>query len=90
MSRYKLNLLDRSAFAALSLHEKNAYLQNVVKEIQAVRGEPYVPLDKDALSRLRRFYSRRSFADLRLNSVKDERLRQSFSSLAESIHLGEV
>ncbi|MBP0618252.1 replication initiator protein A [Jiella mangrovi] len=90
MSRHKLNLLDRSAFAALSLHEKNAYLQNVVKEIQAVRGEPYVPLDKDALSRLRRFYSRRSFADLRLNSVKDDGLRQSFSSLAESIHLGEV
>jgi plasmid replication initiation protein len=90
MSRHKLDLLTREAFAALSLHEKNAYLQSVVKEIQAARAEEPLPLEKDALSRLRRFYSRRSFADLKLESIKIEAMKSALSGLAEAIHLGEV
>lgn len=90
MSRHKLNLVSREAFAALSLHEKNAYLQTVVAEIQSTRGDDPEPLDKDSLSRLRRFYARRSFADLKREEIADEGLRNSLSRLAESIHLGEV
>lgn len=90
MSRHKLNLITREAFAALSLHEKNSYLQGVAGEIQAARGEEVEPLNKDALSRLRRFYARRSFADLKREEIQDVALRNSLSRLAESIHLGEV
>ena len=90
MSRYKLNLVTRVAFAALSLQEKNAYLQRVVAEIQSARGDEFEPLSKDSLSRLRRFYARRSFADLKREEISDEGLRNSLSRLAESIHLGEV
>ncbi|WP_062120808.1 replication initiator protein A [Aureimonas sp. AU40] len=90
MSRHKLDLLAREAFAALSLHEKNAYLQGVVKEIQTARAEAFEPLDKDALSRLRRFYSRRSFADLQLEKIANERLRTAMGKWGEAIHLGEV
>jgi len=90
MSRHKLDLLARDAFADLSLHEKNAYLQGVVKEIQTARGEAFEPLEKDALSRLRRFYSRRSFADLQLEKIANERLRAAMGKWGEAIHLGEV
>ncbi|MCQ0990545.1 replication initiator protein A [Jiella marina] len=90
MSRYKLDLLSREAFAALSLHEKNAYLQSLVREIQSARGESFEPLGKEALSRLRRFYSRRSFADLKLDTINDDRLREALGSFGEAIHLGEV
>jgi len=90
MKRYKLDFLSRTDFAEFSLHEKNAYLQRIVKEIQTVRGEPFEPLDKSALSRLRRFYSRRSFADLQLQTLKDERLKTALGNWGEAIHLGEV
>lgn len=90
MTRYKLDLLSRKDFATLTLHEKNAYLQRIVKEIQTVRDEPFEPLDKPALSRLRRFYSRRSFADLQLHTLTDERLKAALGKWGEAIHLGEV
>ncbi len=90
MSRHKLNLLSREAFAAFSLHEKNAYLQKVGAEVQAARGEEHAPLGKDALSRLRRFYSRRSFADLKREQIDDPALRDALGRFAEAIHLGEV
>lgn len=90
MSRHKLDLVTREAFAALSLHEKNDYLQGVARRIQGLRGDDPEPLDRDSLSRLRRFYARRSFADLKREDIADERLRASLSRLAESIHLGEV
>lgn len=90
MSRHKLNLLSREDFAAFSLHEKNAYLQKICAEIQQARGEKHELLGKDALSRLRRFYSRRSFADLKREEIEDLGLRGALSRFAEVIHLGEV
>lgn len=50
--------------------------------------EPY-QLDKDALARLRRYYSRRSMADLRLAEMGGP-LRKSFESIADSIRSDEV
>ncbi len=90
MSRHKLNLISRENFAAFSLHEKNAYLQKICVDIQEARGEEHGPLGKDALSRLRRFYSRRSFADLKRDEIEDAGLRDALGRFAEAIHLGEV
>ncbi|WSH68666.1 hypothetical protein U8Q05_31010 (plasmid) [Rhizobium ruizarguesonis] len=89
MASKKLNLKSREALAELSLHHKNAYLQEVAGLIMAVRGEDPVELDKDALARLRRYYSRRSMADLRLNEVGGP-LRRTFESLADGIRSDEV
>jgi len=38
MARVKLNLKTRDEFAALSLHEKNSYLQDVARRITEARG----------------------------------------------------
>lgn len=75
----------RNEFAELSLHEKNAYLQDVTRGYMEAKGDEFLPLTKDALSRLRRFYSRRSFADLRLEEVADPEMRAVLERLAESI-----
>ena len=81
MPKQKLNLLARDDFAALSsLHDKNQYLQAVAKQIMEAWGEEFAPLSKDALSRLRRFYMRRSFADLKLEALSDDELGVAPSS----------
>ena len=90
MAKTRLHLKTRDEFAALSLHEKNDYLQGVSQQIAHVRAEEFSPLEKDSLSRIRRYYSRRSFADLRLEQLTDESLRQSLSRLAEAIRAEEV
>ena len=72
MAKTRLHLKTRDEFAALSLHGKNDYLQGVAQQIAHVRAEEFSPLDKDSLSRIRRYYSRRSFADLRLEQLTDE------------------
>lgn len=90
MARVRLHLKSREDFAALSLHEKNAYLQEVAQRIMKVRGEEHVPLSKDALSRLRRFYMRRSFADLKREEIEDEGMRHALDRMAEAIRADEV
>jgi plasmid replication initiation protein len=90
MARMKLDLKSRDAFAALALHDKNAYLQEVAERIAKARGDAFIPLTKDALSRLRRFYMRRSFADLKQDDIADERVRHALGGLAEAIRAGEV
>ena len=90
MARIRLHLKSRDEFAALSLHEKNAYLQEVAQRVMKARAEEPVPLSKDALSRLRRFYMRRSFADLKREEVEDEGMRHSLDRLAEAIRADEV
>ena len=89
MATKKLHLKTREAFAELSLHEKNAYLQEVADQIADARQDERVELDKDALSRLRRYYSRRSMADLRLEDMGGP-LAARFKSLAEAIRSDEV
>ena len=44
----RLNLKSREGFAALSLYQKNDYLQDVAHEVARARAEPFTPLDKDA------------------------------------------
>ncbi|MEN3794252.1 replication initiator protein A [Fulvimarina sp. MAC3] len=88
--QHKLELLDREAFSKLSLHEKNAYLHTLVREIQSVSGIHRSPLGKDQLSRLRRFYLRRSIADLKLRDEDMSPDEESLRSYADAIRLGLV
>jgi len=86
----RLNLKSRSEFAALSLHDKNEYIQGIAQQIAHIREEGFTPLNKEALSRIRRYYSRRSFADLRLEELPDDGLKTSLLRLAEAIRADEV
>jgi hypothetical protein len=84
-SRIRLALKSREDFAGLSLHDKNDYLQALARQFCDATGRPIVTLDKDALGRLRRFYSRRRLADLRLNELPDNDLGRALRGLGEAI-----
>lgn len=81
----KLDFMPRQAFAALSLHQKNDYLQDLAQRFATATNRPHVGLSQDALARLRRFYSRRSFADLRIESLPSDPLNQALRRLGEAI-----
>ncbi|WP_407052110.1 replication initiator protein A [Methyloraptor flagellatus] len=89
-ARIALDLKTREDFAALSLHEKNEYLQDVARRVMEARGQTFEPLSKEALSRLRRFYSRRSMADLKLEDTADEGLREALRRFSDAIRTSEV
>ncbi|AOG03425.1 replication initiator protein A [Bosea sp. RAC05] len=90
MADRKIPLKPRQEFAALSLHEKNSYLQDIAHKLRSIAGETVDALDKDALSRLRRYYSRRSLADLKLEEIKSDGLRASLSRMADAIRAEEI
>jgi plasmid replication initiation protein len=91
MSKVKLDLITQAAFAALSLAEKNQYLQDMARRIGEARGDQHPSsLDRDTLSRLRRFYSRRRVSDLALDKTHDPGLRAALMRYSQAIHLGEV
>jgi len=81
----RLDLMPREQFAVLSLHAKNDYLQNLAQDFAQRTGREYQPLDKDALSRLRRYFSRRVFADLQLDGKPDTGLEGALRRLGEAI-----
>lgn len=85
MATKKLKLKTREEFAELSLHEKNAYLQQVADDYANENTRERVELDKDALSRLRRYYSRRVWADLKLDELGGGPLNRTLRSLGERI-----
>ena len=81
----RLALMPREQFANLSLHEKNDYLQTLAQNFAKQTDRDYQPLDKDALSRLRRYFSRRVFADLQLEGKPDTGLEGALRRLGEAI-----
>jgi len=85
MAALKLNLLDRETFARLSLHEKNDYLHGLFEDFCRQSETPYAQLDRDALARLRRFYTRRSLADLHDNAINASPLGGALRRLGEAI-----
>ncbi|MEY2853174.1 MAG: replication protein [Pseudomonadota bacterium] len=80
-----MELLPRTAFADMSLHAKNEYLQQLAEKFCFQTGRPFHPLDRDALSRLRRYYSRRVFSDLKLDQAPDSELTRALRALGEAI-----
>lgn len=85
MARDTLTLMPRETFAGLSLHEKNAYLQQLSDDFAATHDREPVVLDRDALSRLRRYYSRRVWADLKLDELGAGPLNRALRSLGDHI-----
>lgn len=77
------------AFGALALHEKNAYLQALADQFCASSGRESIELSKDALSRLRRFYSRRSLADLRIGPEPVTDLDIALKALGDAVKMAE-
>lgn len=91
MASTKLNLKTQAEFSALSLEEKNRYLQEVAIRIAGIQGETDpAPLSKDALARLRRFYMRRRVSDLAIEATPNPLLRETLKSMSDAIHLDEV
>lgn len=79
------SLLPRGEFSNLSLHEKNAYLQTLADDYADLHERERILLDKEALSRLRRYYSRRVWADLKLDKLGDQKMDQVLARLGEAI-----
>ncbi|TBG92674.1 replication protein [Rhizobium leguminosarum] len=77
--------MPRDQFAKLSLHDKNAYLQDLADRFAAANDRDHIELDKDALSRLRRYYSRRVWADLKLDEMGGGTLNRALRGLGEAI-----
>lgn len=93
MTQIRLHLLPREEFAALGLHERNAYLQKLAAEFSEKTHRPAFILNKEALARLRRFYMRRSFADLERGknnlAATNPDLAEALRRLGETIKLDE-
>ncbi|MGR9140733.1 replication initiator protein A [Rhizobium leguminosarum] len=85
MNQPTLDLMPRDQFAKLSLHDKNAYLQDLADRFAAANDRDRIELDKDALSRLRRYYSRRVWADLKLDEMGGGSLNRALRGLGEAI-----
>lgn len=85
----RLDLMPLDAFGELGLHEKNAYLQQLADTFCSKTDRPTLALDKDALSRLRRFYSRRSLADLKVAPEPVSDLEKGLKALGEAVKLAE-
>ncbi|WP_225246613.1 hypothetical protein [Agrobacterium tomkonis] len=79
--------MPREDFASLTLHEKNAYLQDLSKQFAALYGRDDGNLDRDALRRLRRYYSWRVWADLKLDQIgaEDNAVNRAIRNLGEAI-----
>lgn len=85
MKNQHLTIMPRERFATLSLHEKNAYLQDLTHQFALLHGREECELDRDALSRLRRYYSRRVWADLKLEQLDDTPVNRAIRNLGEAI-----
>lgn len=85
MKRSKFSLISRADFSALSLHEKNAYLQELAKRYADTNDRDARDLDRETLSRLRRYYSRRVWADLKLDAMEDGSVGDALRRLGEAI-----
>mgnify|MGYP003375151661 CR=1 FL=1 len=79
-----LDMMPREVFAELTLYEKNDYLQDLAKRFSEHEGREFRELSKDALSRLRRYYSRRVWADLKIETLTGE-LGATLARLGEAI-----
>lgn len=90
MKASALNLIPRKEFQEFSLKEKNVYLQGIADSYAQNNQLEPILLDKDALSRLRRYYSRRVWADLKLENAPDTLLNQSLERLGEAIRNSEI
>lgn len=89
MDRIPLDLMPLEPFSALTLHAKNAYLQDLADNYCDRTNRPRIQLDKDALGRLRRFYARRSLADLKTGPEPTTSLEIALRGLGEAVKMND-
>lgn len=89
MDRIPLDLMPLERFSALTLHAKNAYLQELADSYCAKTDRPQIELDKSALGRLRRFYARRSLADLKTGPEPTSPLEIALRGLGEAVKMND-
>lgn len=85
MADPRLTLMPRAGFAERTLEQKNVYLQDFAERFSAAHGRDHHTLDKTALSRLRRYYARRVWADLKLADAPDNEMNRVLRRLGEAI-----
>ena len=85
MADPRLTFMPRAAFAERTLEQKNVYLQDLAERFAAAHGRDHRALDKTALSRLRRYYARRVWADLKLAGAPDNDMNRVLRRLGEAI-----
>ena len=85
MADPRLTFMPRAAFAERTLEQKNVYLQDLAERFAAAHGRDHRALDKTALSRLRRYYARRVWADLKLADAPDNDMNRVLRRLGEAI-----
>ena len=85
MADPRLTFMPRAAFAERTLEQKNVYLQDLAERFAAAHGRDHRVLDKTALSRLRRYYARRVWADLKLADAPDNDMNRVLRRLGEAI-----
>lgn len=90
MANTGLTFMPREQFTALTLAQKNAYLQGLAEAFAQAHGREHRELDKEALSRLRRYYARRVWADLKLATTPNTELNRALKRLGEGIRDAEV
>ena len=90
MKAPRFSIMTRADFSDLSLHEKNTYLQTLADQYADQNERERIKLDKDALSRLRRYYSRRVWADLKLDELPPGPLNRTLRSFGETIRTGSI
>lgn len=90
MKSTQLDLMSREQFATLSMAEKNVYLQKLADQFAEANNRNSFELDKDTLSRLRRYYSRRVWADLKLEELGGGPLNRALRNLGEAIRSGNI
>ena len=89
MNPIRLYIMPLADFSAMGLHDKNTYLQQLANDFCIQTHRDTITLDRDALSRLRRFYSRRSLADLKLQPEPVTDLDRALRDLGENMKLSE-
>lgn len=89
MDRIPLDLMPLERFGALTLHAKNAYLQDLADSYCDRTNRPRIQLDKDALGRVRRFYARRSLADLKTGPEPTTPLEIALRGLGEAVKMND-
>ena len=82
--------MSRDEFAKLSLYDKNTYLQDLAKRFAEHHDRQATELDKDTLSRLRRYYLRRVWADMKIDELGDTPMSQALRGLGEAIRADSV
>ena len=90
MENQKSDFLSRSAFEALSRREQADYLQSLANAQAGDDPQRTNILSNSGIERLRKFYCRRTFADLSASRFPDNPIAQRLASLTDAVDAGNL